>query len=55
MTVITRFAPEPTGMLHIGGVRTALFSWLYARRMAGQFILRIEDTDASAPRPKRCR
>ncbi|HUQ10669.1 MAG TPA: glutamate--tRNA ligase [Steroidobacteraceae bacterium] len=45
MTVVTRFAPSPTGMLHIGGVRTALFSWLYARRMQGQFILRIEDTD----------
>lgn len=45
MTVITRFAPSPTGMLHIGGVRTALFSWLYARRHGGQFILRVEDTD----------
>ena len=45
MTIITRFAPSPTGLLHIGGVRTALFSWLYARRMGGQFILRIEDTD----------
>ena len=45
MTVITRFAPSPTGLLHIGGVRTALFSWLYARRMGGQFILRVEDTD----------
>ena len=43
--VVTRFAPSPTGMLHIGGVRTALFSWLYARRMQGQFILRVEDTD----------
>jgi glutamyl-tRNA synthetase len=43
--VVTRFAPSPTGMLHIGGVRTALFSWLYARRMNGQFILRVEDTD----------
>jgi glutamyl-tRNA synthetase len=45
MTVVTRFAPSPTGLLHIGGVRTALFSWLYARRNAGRFILRIEDTD----------
>jgi len=45
MSVRTRFAPSPTGMLHIGGVRTALFSWLYARRLGGQFILRIEDTD----------
>jgi len=44
-TVVTRFAPSPTGMLHIGGVRTALFSWLYARHCGGRFILRIEDTD----------
>lgn len=43
--VITRFAPSPTGYLHIGGVRTALFSWLYAKQKGGQFILRIEDTD----------
>jgi glutamyl-tRNA synthetase len=45
MTVRSRFAPSPTGLLHIGGVRTALFSWLYARRHQGVFILRIEDTD----------
>jgi len=45
MAVVTRFAPSPTGMLHVGGVRTALFSWLYARRMGGNFILRVEDTD----------
>ena len=45
MTVRTRFAPSPTGYLHIGGARTALFSWLYARRHGGRFILRIEDTD----------
>ena len=45
MTVRTRFAPSPTGFLHIGGLRTALFCWLYARRHAGKFILRIEDTD----------
>ena len=45
MTVRTRFAPSPTGSLHIGGVRTALFSWLYARRHGGVYILRIEDTD----------
>ncbi len=45
MTVRTRFAPSPTGYLHVGGVRTALFSWLYARQHHGQFILRIEDTD----------
>ncbi len=45
MQVRTRFAPSPTGMLHIGGVRTALFSWLYAKKNAGKFVLRIEDTD----------
>ncbi|WP_038838802.1 glutamate--tRNA ligase, partial [Legionella pneumophila] len=45
MTVRTRFAPSPTGFLHVGGVRTALFSWLYAKHHNGQFILRIEDTD----------
>jgi glutamyl-tRNA synthetase len=45
MTVRTRFAPSPTGFLHIGGLRTALFCWLYARRHAGTFVLRIEDTD----------
>lgn len=45
MTVRTRFAPSPTGVLHIGSVRTALFCWLYARRHGGIFILRIEDTD----------
>jgi glutamyl-tRNA synthetase len=45
MTVKTRFAPSPTGFLHIGGVRTALFSWLFARHNDGQFVLRIEDTD----------
>lgn len=45
MTVVTRFAPSPTGYLHIGGARTALYCWLYARKMNGKFILRIEDTD----------
>ncbi len=45
MTVRTRFAPSPTGVLHLGSIRTALFSWLYARHHGGQFILRIEDTD----------
>lgn len=45
MTITTRFAPSPTGYLHIGGARTALFSWLYARKHGGNFILRIEDTD----------
>jgi glutamyl-tRNA synthetase len=45
MTVVTRFAPSPTGYLHIGGARTALFCWLYARHTGGKFLLRIEDTD----------
>jgi len=45
MTVRTRFAPSPTGLLHIGGVRTALFNWLLARHHGGQFLLRIDDTD----------
>ncbi len=45
MTITTRFAPSPTGYLHVGGARTALFSWLYARKHGGKFILRIEDTD----------
>jgi glutamyl-tRNA synthetase len=45
MTVVTRFAPSPTGYLHIGGVRTALFNWLYARHHGGEYRLRIEDTD----------
>lgn len=44
-TVVTRFAPSPTGFMHVGGVRTALYSWLYARKHGGRFILRIEDTD----------
>ena len=45
MQIRTRFAPSPTGSLHVGSVRTALFSWLYARANRGKFILRIEDTD----------
>ncbi|MGZ8136098.1 MAG: glutamate--tRNA ligase [Methylococcaceae bacterium] len=45
MSITTRFAPSPTGYLHVGGARTALFSWLYARKHGGKFILRIEDTD----------
>ncbi len=44
-TIVTRFAPSPTGYLHIGGARTALFSWLLARSQGGKFLLRIEDTD----------
>ena len=45
MGIRTRFAPSPTGFLHIGGARTALFSWAYARKHGGRFVLRIEDTD----------
>ena len=45
MEVRTRFAPSPTGFMHLGGVRTALYNYLYARKMGGKFILRIEDTD----------
>ena len=52
MTIRTRFAPSPTGYLHIGGVRTALFNWLLTRRQGGQFILRIDDTDAERNRPE---
>ena len=52
MTVRTRFAPSPTGYLHIGGARTALFSWAYARKHGGKFILRIEDTDLERSTPE---
>jgi nondiscriminating glutamyl-tRNA synthetase len=52
MTIRTRFAPSPTGYLHIGGVRTALFNWLLAKRHGGQFILRIDDTDLGRNRPE---
>ncbi|MEO0913557.1 MAG: glutamate--tRNA ligase [Pseudomonadota bacterium] len=52
MTVITRFAPSPTGFLHIGGARTALFNWLFARHHKGQFLLRIEDTDRARSTPE---
>jgi glutamyl-tRNA synthetase len=45
MSIVTRFAPSPTGFLHIGGARTALFNWLYARHHGGTYRLRIEDTD----------
>ncbi len=52
MTVVTRFAPSPTGFLHIGGARTALFNWLYARHHGGSFRLRIEDTDRKRSTPE---
>ena len=51
-TVVTRFAPSPTGFLHIGGARTALFNWLYARNQGGTFLLRIEDTDRERSTPE---
>ena len=50
--VVTRFAPSPTGFLHIGGARTALFNWLFARHHGGQFLLRIEDTDRARSTPE---
>jgi glutamyl-tRNA synthetase len=50
--VVTRFAPSPTGMLHIGGARTALFNWLYAKHTGGIFLLRIEDTDRERSKPE---
>jgi glutamyl-tRNA synthetase len=52
MTIRTRFAPSPTGFLHIGGARTALYCWLYARKTQGTFILRIEDTDVQRSTPE---
>ena len=53
--VRTRFAPSPTGFLHIGGARTALYAWAYARHHDGDFILRIEDTDLERPTPQAVR
>ncbi|RMH53133.1 MAG: glutamate--tRNA ligase [Alphaproteobacteria bacterium] len=52
MNVVTRFAPSPTGFLHIGGARTALFNWLFARHHGGRFLLRIEDTDRARSTPE---
>jgi glutamyl-tRNA synthetase len=52
MTVRTRFAPSPTGFLHVGGLRTALFNWIYARQHGGTFLLRIEDTDEKRNTPE---
>ncbi len=50
--IVTRFAPSPTGYLHIGGARTALFNWLYAKHTGGIFLLRIEDTDRARSTPE---
>lgn len=52
MSVKTRFAPSPTGNLHIGGARTALFNWLWAKKWNGKFVLRIEDTDRDRSSPE---
>ena len=52
MTIITRFAPSPTGLLHIGGARTALYNYLYAKNNKGIFKLRIEDTDKERSKSK---
>ena len=52
MSVRTRFAPSPTGYLHVGGARTALFNWLFARKNDGKFVLRIEDTDEKRNSPE---
>ena len=50
--IITRFAPSPTGTLHIGGVRTALFNYIYAKQNNGKFLVRIEDTDQVRSKPE---
>src|SRR5258706_12508604 len=52
MTVRVRFAPSPTGYLHLGGARTAIFNWLFARHHNGTFLLRIEDTDTERSKPE---
>lgn len=52
MKIKTRFAPSPTGYLHVGGARTALYSWLFARHNDGEFVLRIEDTDLERSTPE---
>ena len=54
MKVRTRFAPSPTGYLHVGGLRTALYNYLFAKQHKGQFILRIEDTDQNRLVDKKC-
>src|SRR3546814_9405236 len=52
MTVITRFAPSPTGNLHVGNIRAALHNWLWARKSGGRFLLRLDDTDLERSRPE---
>ena len=50
--IVTRFAPSPTGYLHLGGARTALFNWIYSKKYSGKFLLRIENTDQSRSNPE---
>jgi glutamyl-tRNA synthetase len=52
MSVVVRFAPSPTGLLHVGNIRAALFNWLFARRLGGKFILRLDDTDRARSKPE---
>ena len=52
MNVVTRFAPSPTGRLHVGNIRTALHNWLWARKGGGQFLLRLDDTDLERSTPE---
>ncbi|HYI42979.1 MAG TPA: glutamate--tRNA ligase family protein, partial [Sphingomicrobium sp.] len=52
MSVVTRFAPSPTGRLHVGNIRTALHNFLFARKKGGRFLLRIDDTDQERSRPE---
>ena len=52
MSVVTRFAPSPTGRLHVGNIRTALHNWLWARKQGGRFILRLDDTDRERSRAR---
>ncbi|HEY2870286.1 MAG TPA: glutamate--tRNA ligase family protein [Reyranella sp.] len=51
MSVVVRFAPSPTGLLHVGNMWAALFNWLFARRQQGKFILRLDDTDRARSKP----
>ena len=52
MSLRTRFAPSPTGQVHIGNIRVAIYNWLYTRHLQGQFLLRIEDTDRERSTPQ---
>ncbi len=52
MSVLVRFAPSPTGLLHVGNARTAMLNWLFARKEGGKFLLRMDDTDVERSRPE---